>query len=81
MLYEWLWLGIWLVDSVVLPTVPEIPGHNPQPLVCWGSDADHIMSGIVRWQAAGGLGADPGQAVRVRLRPPCLASRCNDIIT
>ena len=81
MLYEWLWLGIWLVDSVVLPTVPETPGRHPQPRVYRGSDADHIMSGVVRRKAVCGLGADPGQAVRVRLRPPCLASRCNDIIT
>ena len=67
MLYEWLWLGIWLVDSVVLPTVPETPGHHPQPRVYRRSDADHIMPGIVRRQAAGGLGADPGQAVRMGL--------------
>ena len=67
MLYEWLWLGIWLVDSVVLPTVPEIPGHNPQPLVYRCSDADHIMASIVRRQAAGSTGIGPGKAVRVRL--------------
>ena len=67
MLYEWLWLGIWLVDSVVLPTVPETPGHTPKPRVYRGSDADHIMSSVVRRQAAGGLGADTGQAMCVGL--------------
>ena len=63
---------VWLVScstvSVVSPTVPEIPGRHPQPHVCRHSDADHIMPGIVRRQAVGGLGADTGQAVRVRLR-------------
>ena len=39
----------------------------PQPRVYRRSDADHIMPGIVRRQAAGGLGADPGQAVRMGL--------------
>ena len=52
----------------MLPTVPETPGHNSQPRVCRHSDADHILSGIVRRQAVGGLGADTGQAVRMGLR-------------
>ena len=67
MLYEWLWLGIWFVDSVVLPTVPETPGRHPQPRVYRGSDADHIMPSVVRRKAIGGLGADTGQAVRMGL--------------
>lgn len=33
------------------------------------------MSGIVRWQAAGGLGADPGQAVRMRLAAAGISRR------
>ena len=73
MLYEWLWLGIWLVDSVVLPTVPETSGHNLQPRVCRLSDADHIMPGIVRRQAVSLLGAGTGQAVRMRLAAADLA--------
>ena len=79
MLYEWLWLGIWLVDSVVLPTVPETPGHHPKPRVYRHSDADHIMPGVVRWQAAGGSRFNPGQAVGMRLaaagRIGCLFAR------
>ena len=59
--------SVWLCDPPS-PTVPETSGHTPQPLVYRGSDADRIMTGIVRRQAAGGLGADPGQAMRVRLR-------------
>lgn len=39
--------SVWLCDPL-LPTVPETSGHNLQPLVCRGSDADHIMPGIVR---------------------------------
>ena len=62
---------VWLVScstvSVVSPTVPETPGHHPQPRVYRGSNADHILPGIVRRQAAGGLRADPGQAVCVGL--------------
>ena len=60
------WLGIWASVRVVAPTVPETPSHNPQPRVCRRSDADHILPGIVRRQAAGGLRADTGQAVRMR---------------
>lgn len=59
--------SVWLCDPPS-PTVPETPGHHPQPHVYRGSDANRIMTGIVRRQAAGGLGADPGQAMRVRLR-------------
>ena len=58
--------SVWLCDPPS-PTVPEIPGHNPQPLVYRCSDADHIMPGIVRRQAAGSTGIGPGKAVRVRL--------------
>ena len=63
---------VWLVScstvSVVSPTVPETPGHHPHPRVYRGSDADHIMASIVRRQAAGGLGAGPGKAMRMGLR-------------
>ena len=48
---------VWLVScstvSVVSPTVPETPGHHPQPRVYRGSDADHIMPGVVWRQVAG----------------------------
>ena len=58
--------SVWLCDPPS-PTVPETPGHHSQPLVCWGSDADHIMSSVVRRQASGSLGADTGQAVGMGL--------------
>ena len=51
--------SVWLCDPPS-PTVPETPGHHPQPRVCRHSDADHILPGIVRRQAAGGLRADTG---------------------
>ena len=52
---------------VVAPTVPETPGHNPQLRVCRGSDADHIMPGVVRRQTAGAAAFDSGQAMGMGL--------------
>ena len=70
-------------DNVVSPTVPETPGHHPQPLVCWGSDADHILPGIVRRQAVGSLRTGTGQAVGVGLRTTglsCLLARTVGVV-
>ena len=53
--------------SVVSPTVPETPGHNPQPRVCRGSDADHIVPRIIRRQAVGTAAFGSSQTVRVGL--------------
>ena len=47
---------------VVAPTVPETPGHHPQPRVYRRSDANRIMTGIVRRQAVGAA-SGTGQAV------------------
>ena len=59
--------SVWLCDPPS-PTVPETLGHNLHPRVCRGSDADHILPGIVRRQTAGRLRCGTGQAVGVGLR-------------
>ena len=64
------WLGIWASVSVVSPTVPETPGHHPQPRVYRGSDADHILPGIIRRQG-GRLPRGSVQRVGMRLGAPC----------
>ena len=66
-LYECSWLASCSTVRVVLPTVPETPGHNPQPRVCRHSDANHKMPGVVRRQTAGAAAFGSGQAVRVGL--------------
>ena len=57
-----LWLASCSTVRVVLPTVPETPGHHPQPRVYRRSDANRIMTGIVRRQAVGAA-SGTGQAV------------------
>ena len=47
------WLASCSTVRVVAPTVPETPGHHPQPRVFRGSDADHIMPRIVRRNMVG----------------------------
>ena len=62
------WLGICATLNVVTPTVPETPGHHPQPRVCQGSDADHILPGVV-WRQVAGAARCTGKRVGVGLRP------------